>query len=111
MSDRLSAFRNPSPFTLGIHSHKPPLQRYGAGIVMVLLVHAGAIVAIKSGLDIRGIFKVEPPMIATTIPVSPPIEKPKWKFEPRITGVTLAKPQEPILPISTDDPPDRKSVV
>jgi protein TonB len=96
MSDRFSAFRNSSAYPNSLY--RPPIQRYGAGIAMVLLVHAGAIVAIKSGLDIRKLISLPPPIITKTIPVSPPIERPIEKIPPKLTGFTLTKPQEPVLP-------------
>ena len=108
MSDRLSAIRNHSHFALGAHttfgSHtqRPPLQRYGAGIAMVLLVHAGAIVAIKSGLDIRDFIRVEPPLIAIPIPLPPKIEKPIERIEVKLTGSTPEKMPLPVLPMPPD---------
>jgi protein TonB len=99
MSNRFSDYRNSSAYSNHFNnSHRPPLQRYGAGIAMVLLVHAGAIVAIKSGLDIRKLVQVDPPLVTKTIPIPPPVEKPIEKFEPTLTDFTLAKPQEPALP-------------
>jgi protein TonB len=96
MSERHSAFRN--SHTYGIHSQRPPLQRYGAGIAMVLLVHAGAIVAIKSGLDIRKLVGLPPPIVTRTIPITPPVEQPVAKVEPKLSGFTVAKPEQPTLP-------------
>lgn len=102
MSDRHSALGNFHSYR--IHSQRPPLQRYGMGIAMVLLVHAGAIVAIKSGLDIRKLVGLPPPIVTRTIPITPPVEKPIAPIEPILTGFTVAKPEQPTLPEPVADP-------
>jgi protein TonB len=66
----------------------------------VLLVHAGAIVAIMSGLEIRTPFDVPPPITTRTLPVTPPIQKPIEHFDPKLTEFALTQPQEPVLPQS-----------
>lgn len=96
MSNRLSVFGNASAYSHNLH--RTPFQRYGAGIAMVLLVHAGAIVAIKSGLDIRKLIQVEPPIVTKTIPIPPPTNTPIEKIEPKLTHFTLANPERPDLP-------------
>lgn len=103
MSDRFSAFSNSSSYPYGA-AQRPPLQRYGAGIAMVLLVHAGAIVAIKSGLDIRALMNIAPPTVTKTIPIPPAVDKPIETVKPQLTDFTMAKPDQPDLVLPPADP-------
>jgi protein TonB len=84
------------PNALSYSNHRTPTARYGTGIALMLVVHAGAIVAIKNGLDIRGLIPDIPPPIATKVIVPPAIlQKPVERFDPKITTFQAAKPDTP----------------
>jgi protein TonB len=84
------------PNALGYSQHSSPTARYGTGIALMLVVHAGAILAIKNGLDIRGWISDIPPPIATKVIVPPAIpQKPVEQVDPRMTEFTIDKPNTP----------------
>jgi periplasmic protein TonB len=98
---RLNLVRSNSP-----RSNSP---RYGIGLALVLLLHAGAFVAFKNGLSIRDIGVDIPPLDIKVVlpPPSTPIEiaKPEPTLWKPTTGELIDKAKQIDIGITTTDEP------
>lgn len=100
------------PNALSYSSHPASTARYGTGIALMLIVHAGAIVAIKNGLDFTGLLKPPPPPTTTRV-IDPPVVAPTpiERFNPGITKFPTTTPTTPpkikLEEENTSPPPPR----
>jgi periplasmic protein TonB len=94
-----------------VNAHRSNSSRYGIGLALVLLLHAGAIVAFKNGLSIRGFISEIPPLDIKVILPPPPktiaqIAKPEPVLWKPATGHLIDKPKPiDIVITKVDEPP------
>lgn len=98
MSYPQSFSNSPFKFSQRTLANRQTPQRYGVGIALVVLVHAGALVAIKSGLEIRNVFRQTDPVITRAIPPVVPPTRPIEIAEPILTGFPTVAPTKPLVP-------------